>query len=282
MKNIFLAGVLLLIPVLQPSTAWCAPLEKARFVQLCDTQLGMGGSEADKIRFDLAVKAINLLAVDWVVICGDLVNDGTDDKAVTDFKAIAKSFNMPVYLAPGNHDVGNEPTVETLERYRTLQGPDYYTVIEHGLKVMIVNTQLWKAPVHGESDKHDAWFRSELESARSLGTPTLIVSHYPPFVASLDEPEAYFNLPPDKRKELLAQMKSSGVIAWLAGHVHKNLELDYQGMPVVASATTSKNFDQAPYGFRVWKINQDNSLENRYVPLDIPEGAIPEAEAPSK
>ena len=260
----------LIIPIVLPAGEAC------RFVQVCDTQLGMGGYEADKIRFQLAVDAINALKVDWVVVCGDLVNNGNDDQAVADFKALAKGFTMPVYLAPGNHDVGNEPTVESLERYRKLQGPDYYAATQHGLKLLIVNTQLWKAPVREESEKHDAWFRAELEASEVAGTPTMIVSHYPPFVATADEPDDYYNLPPEKRVTILAQVKAAGVKAWLAGHVHKNLVLDYEGMPVVASATTSRNFDGAPFGFRIWDLGTDGTLTHRYEALQIPAGLIPD------
>jgi len=252
-------------------------VEPCTFVQLCDTQLGMGGYEADKIRFDLAVKAVNAMEVDWVVICGDLVNIGEDDAAVEDFKAIAKGFNVPCHLAPGNHDVGNVPTIASLERYRAMQGPDYYAVMEHGFKLLILNTQLWKSTVAGESERHDAWFIQELTDSQQAGTPTILVSHYPPFVESADEEEGYYNLPPGKRAEVLAHASDAGVKAWLAGHVHKNIVRDFKGMPVVASATTSKNFDGAPHGFRVWDVAEDGSLSHRYVALEIPPGAIPEA-----
>lgn len=275
-----LLGVAVAAWVLLPGLSRALALEACRFVQLCDTQLGMGGYEADKIRFELAVKAINALDVDWVVVCGDLVNDGKDDQSVADFKRIVAAFTIPVYLAPGNHDVGNEPTVESLERYRKLQGADYYSAMEHGYKLVIVNTQLWKFHVPQESEKHDVWFSEELLKTTQSSTPTLIVSHYPPFVASADEADDYFNLPPEKRQQLLAAVKAAGVKAWLAGHVHKNIVLDYEGIPVVASATTSKNFDGAPYGFRVWEADVDGTLTHHYEALEIPAGLIPEA--PSK
>lgn len=253
--------------------------EPATFVQLCDTQLGMGGYEADKVRFELAVDAINDLDADWVVVCGDLVNNGHDDEAVADFKAILAGFSMPVYLAPGNHDVGNEPTMATLDRYRRQYGPDYFVAEEHGFKLMILNTQLWKAPVEGASEAHDAWFKRELASSRQYAVPTLLISHYPPFTGAPDEEESYYNLPPETRAAVLDLAKAAGVKAWLAGHVHKNLLLDYGGMPVVASATTSRNFDGAPYGYRVWTVAEDGTLSHDYQALDIPEGAIPEEEA---
>lgn len=253
-------------------------LETCRFVQLCDTQLGMGGYEADKTRFALAVKTINALKVDWVVICGDLVNDGNSDEAVADFKSIAADFTMPVYLAPGNHDVGNEPTPESLARYRKLQGADYYAVNTHGYKLVVVNTQLWKFHVADESEKQDAWFSSELRATSESGTPTIVISHYPPFVEKAEEAEGYYNLPPAQRESVLSRVKTAGVKAWLAGHVHKNIVLDHEGMPIVASATTSKNFDGAPFGFRIWTCHGDGALTHRFEALEIPPGLIPEAQ----
>ena len=44
------------------------------FVQICDTQLGMGGYERDVNSFKQAVKQINARKPDFTVICGDLVN----------------------------------------------------------------------------------------------------------------------------------------------------------------------------------------------------------------
>ena len=48
------------------------------FVQLCDTQLGMGGYEHDILSFEQAVKQINEINPDFAVVCGDLVNNAAD------------------------------------------------------------------------------------------------------------------------------------------------------------------------------------------------------------
>lgn len=45
--------------------------EDFTFVQLCDTQLGIGGYEHDIKTFKQAVKQINKLNPDFVVICGE-------------------------------------------------------------------------------------------------------------------------------------------------------------------------------------------------------------------
>ncbi|NIP94679.1 MAG: hypothetical protein GWO24_15060, partial [Akkermansiaceae bacterium] len=72
-----------------------------------------------------------------------------------------------------------------------------------GFTFVIANTQLWKAPVAGESEKHDAWFRKSLAEARSKRRPVVVVVHYPLFVEGPDEKETYWNLPVAKRREIL-------------------------------------------------------------------------------
>ena len=67
------------------------------FVQLCDTQLGMGGYEHDLKTFKQAVKQINELAPDFVVICGDLVQEA-NDSSYSDFKNVMKGFKIPCLI----------------------------------------------------------------------------------------------------------------------------------------------------------------------------------------
>lgn len=252
------------------------------FIQLCDTQLGMGGYEEDKARFRAAVKTINGLDVDWVVICGDLVDNGGDEKAIADFREIVEGFTAPCYLAPGNHDVGGVPTEATLARYRKHHGKDYFAVENSGFKIMILNTQFWKGPMAGESERHEAWYLEELAEAKTSETPVLLVSHYPPFLKSVDEEEIYYNLPLKARTRVLKAAKDGGVQAWLAGHAHKNVITDHEGIQIVVSATTSRNFDGAPYGYRVWTVDASGALTHEYKALDLSEALQKPKEKPKK
>jgi len=242
------------------------------FVQMCDTQLGMGGYEHDVETFKLAVKHINALKPDFVVICGDLINTTEDDRAFADFNGIKSGFDVPCYCAAGNHDVGNSPTVGLLERYRKLVGKDYYTFDHKGYVFVVVNTQLWKAPVEGESARQDAWLEKTLQAASEKGAPVFVAGHYPLYLAAPDEPEEYFNLPVEKRKELLALFEKHGVVAVLSGHVHRNIVNTHRGIQFVSSATTSRNFDGAPMGFRVWRIGKTRPYTHEFVTV---EGASP-------
>ncbi len=236
------------------------------FVQMCDTQLGMGGYEHDVSTFKAAVKQINAMKPDFVVICGDLVHK-SNDKSFADFNSIRAGFTLPCYCAAGNHDVENEPTEQTLQRYREKIGKDYYSVKHKGFTIVVANTQLWKAPVKGESYRHDAWFKRTLIAAKAKASPVIVVVHYPLFVKQPYEKDAYFNLPLVKRKEILDLCEENGVAAFLGGHTHRLVINEYKGIQLVNGETTSKNFDKRPMGFRWWDVSHDQKLKHRFVEL---------------
>ena len=237
------------------------------FVQMCDTQLGMGGYEHDVMTFNLAVKQINAMPVDFVVICGDLVQKA-DNKSFDDFNSIRAGFTLPCYCAAGNHDVGNVPTAASLKHYLETIGDDYYSIEHKGYTIVVANTQLWKAPLAGESEKHDAWFKKTLQAAKAKGSPVFVVVHYPLFTKTPDEKEAYFNLPIEKRKEILTLCEKNGVVGFLAGHTHKQISNEYKGILLVNGETTSKNFDKRPMGFRLWHVGDEKGLRHEFVELE--------------
>ena len=236
------------------------------FVQMCDPQLGFGGYAEDLARFETATKQINELSPEFVVICGDLVN-AASEKSFGDFNSTKARLKMPCYCAPGNHDISNNPNTNTLERYRKLIGKDYYSFEHKGCAFVVVNSQIWKTPIAGETEKQDQWLKATLEAAAGKKQPVFVVSHYLLFVKEPEEPANYFNLPLEKRKELLALFERCGVVALLAGHTHKTAALEYHGIQMVTSETTSKNFDNRPFGFRVWHVGTERPYPNEFEPL---------------
>ena len=235
------------------------------FVQLCDTQLGMGGYQHDVETFKQAVKQINELDPDFVVICGDLVNDATDT-SYSDFKSIMNGFKIPCHVAPGNHDVGNIPNDTTLRYYRETIGKDYYDFQHKKHSFIVTNTQLWKVDVENESEKHNNWFEETLKIHHAKQHPIFVIGHYPLYTESPEEDEHYFNIPVVKRKRILELLKKNNVIAFLTGHTHKLVVNNYENIQLVSGETTSKNFDDRPFGFRLWQVSSD-TLIHHFVPL---------------
>jgi 3',5'-cyclic AMP phosphodiesterase CpdA len=239
-----------------------------KFVQICDTQLGFGGYEHNIISFKQTVKQVNTLNPDFVFICGDLVNDA-DEKSFADFNKIKNGFKAHCYCVSGNHDIGNEPTRESLKYYRTVVSKDYYSFEHKGYTFVIVNTQLWKAPLENVSDKHDSWLNATLVNAANKGSPIIVVGHYPLFLKDPDEEEEYMNLPVSKRKELLSLFVRSGVVAMLGGHTHRLIINDYKSIQLVNGETTSKNFDDRPLGFRMWHVGEETRpYKHNFIPLE--------------
>ena len=240
--------------------------EPFHFVQLCYTQLGFGGYEHDVKSFKKAVKQINTLKPDFVVICGDLVNHGNDSSFAA-FKEIMEGFNMPCYTAPGNHDVGGIPSDTSIRYYRKTIGKDYYKFQNKGYSFIVTNTQLWKAKVEHESEKHDDWFKETLKDKGLGDNPVFVIGHYPLFVETLGEEESYHNLPIAKRKELINLFKQNNVAAYLTGHTHKTVINKHENIQLISGGTTSKNFDENPLGFRLWEVGSD-SITHRLVSLE--------------
>jgi hypothetical protein len=60
----------------------------------------------------------------------------------------------------------------------------------------------------------------------------------------------------------------------LSGHVHRNIVNTHRGIQFVSSATTSRNFDDAPMGFRVWRIGKTRPYAHEFVAV---RGASPPA-----
>lgn len=246
----------------------CTPGAKQAFsfVQLCDPQLGMGGYAHDVESFQLAVKHINELKPDFVVICGDLVNHANDSSYV-DFLRIKEEFNMPSYLAPGNHDVGMLPTDSSLAYYRATVGKDYYDFRHKGVAFVVTNSQLWKGEVAGESERHDLWFRQTLAKYSKRNRALVVIGHIPLYLEQAGEEENYANFPRDRRTELLNLFEEHEVLAYLTGHSHRTIINRHENTQLVTGETTSKNFDKRPMGFRLWEVSPD-TLKHHFVAIE--------------
>ena len=236
------------------------------FVQVCDPQLGFGGYDHDKETFRQAVRRINALKPDFVVICGDLVNSFSDQSAA-DFLEINRGFTMPSYCVLGNHDAGEPPTAATLSRYCAALGKDYYSVEHKGYTFVFANTEFWKTQVEVESAAHDAWFQQTLRSAHEKNRPIFVVQHYSLYLKTPDEADGYWTLPLAKRPELLKLYTDCGVVAVLCGHLHETLLNTYQGIALVTGGAVGKNLDNSPIGFRLWHVDSPTSIRNEFVPL---------------
>jgi len=105
-----------------------------------------------------------------------------------------------------------------------------------------------------------------LQAAKAKDSPVFVVQHYPLYINSPEEEELYYNLPTDKRNELLALYEQCHVVAVLAGHTHKTLINQYKGIQLVTGGSTSRNLDHQPCGFRFWAVSE-SAINHKFIPL---------------
>src|SRR3954447_3301771 len=190
-----------LFAVAAPSVA----AEPFFFIQASDPQFGMFTENRDfrqeTANWEFVIANVNRLKPAFLVVTGDLTNKAADTAQIAEYKRINKLLNPAIHLysAPGNHDVGNEPTAESLAAYRKTYGPDYYSFREGQVSGIVLNSSLFKAPVNvpQEAARQEAWLEDELKKARQENAVIIIFQHIPFFLERPDEPEVYSTLPID-------------------------------------------------------------------------------------
>src|SRR5262249_2022118 len=186
---------------------------------------------------------------------------------------------IKLYSVPGNHDVENQPTPETLAAYRKKFGPDYYSFRSGDLAGFVLNSSLIAAPANAqvEAGRQEAWLKAELIKARMDGVKHRIVfQHHPYFLEKADEPDQYFNIPLPARRRYLKLFHESGITHVFAGHYHRNAYGRDGSLEMITTGPVGKFLGKDPSGFRI-VIWTDAGIEHQYYDL----GSIPH-EIPAK
>jgi 3',5'-cyclic AMP phosphodiesterase CpdA len=256
------------------------------FIQLADTQFGAFTSDRDfaqeTANYEFAVANVNRLRPKFVVICGDLINKVGDPVQSSEYFRITKQIDpsIPVYAVSGNHDVGNEPTPETLAYYRANFGKDYYGFREGDLYGIVLNSSLISAPskAQADADRQEGWLKDELAKAAASGARHVVVfQHHSWFLESPNEPTQYFNIPIEQRKRYLDMLKGAGVRYVFAGHYHRNAFGTDGELEMITSGPVGVPLGNDPSGIRIVTVRADR-IEHRYFTLgDIPNQYPPPA-----
>lgn len=240
--GIFAAGALLAAAA--PSRADTVFPVRVALVTDTHTTRGTSGEQPlYKGRLDKTIEQVNGAHVDLALISGDLT-DGGKPEQYADFKAQAAGFQAPAYWIPGNHDVGNKHVPgkpggvsdRRVVAFETALGPSYWAIEKAGLRVIGIDSAVLGSGLQTEADQ---WAFLEKELARPSPLPTLLVTHYPPFIVNPDEPGGYWNIEPEPRARLLQLAKTGGVCAILSGHLHRPLRNSWNGIPIITSLPVS-------------------------------------------
>lgn len=187
--------------------------------------------------FTKALSQVASFGPDLLILSGDLTEHGAPEEY-----ALARSLLIdlpcPILAIPGNHDDreafrtglhGLPPLIPL-----TQTGP-LHAIAEGGVRVIGFDITV-PGDHHGlVTSDHAAWLDAALAAAPA--TPTLVMTHQPPFATGIGFIDDYRCLGED----LLAATLSNHpqVIAVLSGHVHRFTQTQLAGRPALTAPALS-------------------------------------------
>lgn len=174
--------------------------------------------------------AVDLLcsaSPDFVVHVGDVPHPvpglQAHERALDVAQATYAALPCPLYMVPGNHDIGDKPhpwapaptvTAERHAAFARRWGPPWQVFEHGGCRMIFIDTPVLNSGLPMEAEQW-AW----LEEVLAQPMRTFAFLHYPPFMLRRDEAEHYDNLAEPARSRLLTMLE--GVEAIFCGHVHR-------------------------------------------------------------
>lgn len=264
---------ILLIALVATSISSHAQKRTPFFVQIADPQLGFISNSndfaAEKELMKQITDKVNNLKPDFVVFSGDLVHWISNTEALDGFQQMCGQFDkdIPLYFVPGNHDVEDakaEKVAAYIKRYghdRFVHKAKRYTVIGYNSCVIKANT--------AEQEEYK-WLEKVLQNARS-NKPIILVTHYPMFVSTPDEPERYDNIGIELREKYLAMFEKYGVDLVLSGHLHYCAKGEYNGIKFVTAGPAGRRLGKDPSGIEIIVVKDGEAKATYYGIDDIPQ-----------
>ena len=212
---------------------------------------------ADETRlYTAAIDISNRLKPSFVVVCGDLVHDYTDQSQIDELNRITATLNddVPIHFVSGNHDVGEAPTSDSLALYRQRFGADNYSFDVEGAHFAVINSSVAFDP----SNVLDEWNRlaqflaDDFSTARRRGAERIILfTHHPLLLQDRTADDTMWTIPGDRRELILSILKDYDASAVFAGHLHRNEYSEHEGMMLVTSGAVGYPLGEEGSGLRL-------------------------------
>jgi len=260
---------------------WTGPFT---FVQAADTQFGMQESYVEKKKdygwqkeiewSQELVRQVNAMEPQprFMVICGDLLDAWPDTQSETrtkqekDFKNVFNNLKVPCVCVCGNHDIGNQPSMESVARYRSSFGDDYFSFWCNGVFFLVINTQYYEdsSKVPQIARDQEKWLEEQLNKIkRRKPKHAVVFQHIPLFLNTPDEKKEYFNFAPDARKRLLDKFYEAGIRHVFSGHYHRNAGGMYKDLQMVVTSAVGAQLGDDKQGYRICTVTE-KSISHEY------------------
>ena len=176
---------------------------------------------------------------DMIVVTGDIADSG-DEKAYLMVYEALRSFNVPVYAVPGNHD-RRDRMVRILKGW-TIPNPQTapflcYAVQTEEARLLFLDTLNPGSHAGHMREAELAWLDNELQSNKNV--PTLIFMHHPPFITGLPAMDEPF----ENREQMRTVLMKAPWARLCCGHMHRPIFTVWAGVPCVTAPAASMQIE---------------------------------------
>lgn len=254
--------------------------DQISIVQISDTHLGDHHAPHATENLKQAVKMINDLHPDAVILSGDI---GENPQEWDEARSILKKLKAPLYYVPGNHDVHSND----VERYRRVFDKDYYDFQVKFVRFVVIDSQLLgnfdvygaKSPAplppetEDESQRMLSWLNGLPEESRTSKQVVIGVQHIPVFHdGKFPDPKPYWVISEPYRSKEMKALRQLGIKHMLVGHWHNGRVFEREGITWHVAPSTAWLPWGGELGFAVHSISYDGNVRTQFV--DLP-GAKP-------
>jgi len=212
------------------------------YAVVTDTHVNFGETECNS-EFEInkrangrlrhVVRDLNRRDLAFVVHLGDIVHPVPAfpelyEMAADCFRNQVADLRHPLYVVPGNHDIGDKPIAwgpagvacdEYIELWTKNFGTNHQAFDHEGCRFFLVDTQIVNTGLAAEAEQK-TWLETEMAAAAEEGLRIFIHTHYPLYLTAPGEDEHFDNIAEPGRSWLLNLMDRYGAEAQFSGHVH--------------------------------------------------------------
>lgn len=203
---------------------------------------------------------------DFILATGDFVQDGSEEGYHRFVKEIAQ-LGKKVFWIPGNHDF--QPKMEAVfDVYKAIIQPHKHLLLGEHWQVLLLDSQLYGVPHGMLSEDELAWLEHHLLMYPERNTLVVLHHHLVPTRSAWLDQHNLRN--PYDFSEVLAKHKKVKGIFY--GHIHQEVNAQWQGIPVFATPSTCIQFkpdcahftlDSLQPGWREITLHPDGRIETK-------------------
>lgn len=256
-----------------------------RLTQITDTHLGARFPEFVE-NFHRVSQHIDDNRPDLVVNSGDVAFDGPDHPNDLDFaKALHDALPVDCRFLPGNHDIGDNPTMVGVQptqpasetnrqNFIATFGEDLWRFDAAGWCFIGLNSLVMNTGLPCEAEQHE-WLAEQLAAAQ--GKPVALFIHKPLYRDAPDDEEiaatSFRYVPMPARAGLVNMLDSANLRLVACGHVHQRRDFTFRDTRHIWAPSSSfvirSDAKQEPIGVKevglVEYVFQPDGFEVRHV-----------------